>query len=466
MAVNGGGQLVVQFSKTGFMPSQRKVQVPWQDFAISDDVVLIPLDPKVTTVDLASIPAGEVLEAQGTTQTDSDGTRTATLIFSSGTTAEMVMPDGTKTPITSLNMRATEYTVGENGPMAMPAVLPPTTAYTYMADFTADEALAAGATSIEFNQPVYGYVDNFLNVKPGEIVPNGFYDRVRGQWIPEGNGVVMDVINIDTSGATPIAELDLTGDGVADDHTVAPYDALNITPGELEKLAALYPNATPSTPAGLWRVPMMHGNFSNFHFALFASRAVEAGDDNYPIFLDATAIQNLEVRQAIIRKLINRCDECKGSTIQVQAQIFGEEVPVTGTPFTMHYNSDRGTRLPGGCQYGDPADRPETGVKRHLAQKYPAHCRYRRAQVSICLPVVCTSGRQNRSLFLCGMAWMLTGAKPQARSPRGLRSVTSTPFSLLALPQLQEGPLCRSAAPLLSAGPDRSCFLRGSTSRF
>ena len=98
------------------------------------------------------------------------------------------MPDGTKTPITSLSMRATEYTVGPNGPMAMPAKLPPTSAYTYMADFTADEALAAGATSIEFNQPVYGYVDNFLNVLAGELVPNGFYDRVKGQWIPEENG--------------------------------------------------------------------------------------------------------------------------------------------------------------------------------------------------------------------------------------------------------------------------------------
>lgn len=339
MAVNGGGQLTVQYSKTGFMPSQRKVQVPWQDFAITDDVVLIPLDPKVTPVDLASIPTGEVLEAQGTTQTDSDGTRTATLIFSSGTTAEMVMPDGTKTPITSLSMRATEYTVGENGPMAMPAVLPPTTAYTYMADFTADEALAVGATSIEFNQPVYGYVDNFLNVKPGEIVPNGFYDRVKGQWIPEGNGVVMDVINIDTSGATPIAELDLTGDGVADDHTLAPFDVLNITTGELVKLAQLYPGATPTTPASLWRVPMMH--FSNFHYAMFASRAAEAADFNWARFLLDDALQILGIKEAPEPMNVEKCDTCGGSIIQVQAQIFGETVPVTGTPFSMHYNSDR-----------------------------------------------------------------------------------------------------------------------------
>ena len=110
------------------------------------------LIPEVTTIDLTS--AVPIQVAQGSVVTDSDGTRQATLLVPQGTTAQMVMPDGSTQPLTTLSIRATEYTVGPNGPKAMPAELPPTSGYTYCVEVTADEALAAGATSVRFGSAV------------------------------------------------------------------------------------------------------------------------------------------------------------------------------------------------------------------------------------------------------------------------------------------------------------------------
>jgi hypothetical protein len=46
----------------------------------------------------------------------------------------------------------------------MPAPLPPTSGYTYAVEISADEALAAGATSVTLNQPIPFYVENFLRI--------------------------------------------------------------------------------------------------------------------------------------------------------------------------------------------------------------------------------------------------------------------------------------------------------------
>jgi len=55
----------------------------------------------------------------------------------------MDLPNGTTMPLSTLSIRATEYTVGDTGPAAMPATCPPTSAYTYAVEYSADEALAA-----------------------------------------------------------------------------------------------------------------------------------------------------------------------------------------------------------------------------------------------------------------------------------------------------------------------------------
>jgi hypothetical protein len=72
MAVNGGGLLTVNYSKTGYLNVQRQVNPGWQDYRGVDDVVLIAKDATATTVDLTA--ATPIQIAQGSSQTDASST--------------------------------------------------------------------------------------------------------------------------------------------------------------------------------------------------------------------------------------------------------------------------------------------------------------------------------------------------------------------------------------------------------
>ena len=242
MAVNGGGLLTVTYAKAGYLPVQRQVNVPWQDYAWLPDVVMIPQD----TPGQPHRPdrRAPIQVAQGSPVSDERGTRQATLLFTQGTQATMTLPDGSTQALTDLHVRATEYTVGPNGPQAMPAELPANSGYTYAVEFNADEATAAGATEVRFSKPLYLYVENFLNFPVGGIVPEGSYDRSRGQWIASDNGQVIQILSI-TGGR---ADLDLDGSGQAAGATA--LAALGITDAERQQLAALY-----QPGQSLWRVP-------------------------------------------------------------------------------------------------------------------------------------------------------------------------------------------------------------------
>src|SRR5688500_2470994 len=136
--------------------------------------------------------------------------------------------------LNSLHVPATEYTVGPNVPAAMPGALPPSSAYTYAVELSVDEAVAAGATTVQFSQPIPLYVENFLGFPVGGAVPAGYYDRVKGQWVASDNGKIIRVIGI----VEGLAELDTDGDGAPDD--AATQAALGISDGERQQLAALY----------------------------------------------------------------------------------------------------------------------------------------------------------------------------------------------------------------------------------
>lgn len=314
MAVNGGGLLTVNYEKPGHLPAQRQVQAPWQDFVQADDVVMIALDPRVIEIDLSTSTPMQV--AQGSLSTDADGQRQATILFPKGTVATMTLPDGTTQPLSSLHVRATEYTVGANGPKAMPGPLPPTSGYTYAVELSVDEAIAAGAKRVDFNQPLPVYIDNFLGFPVGGIVPVGWYDREKAAWIPSENGRVIQIVAL----ANGYADLDTDGDGIADEATK--LQALGITDAELAQLAGLY-------PAGktLWRSPITHFTpwDCNWPYGPPPGAGYPNGDpatgDNPPDSEDS--------------------DECSGCSIEAQSQTLGEAIPITGTPFTLHYRSDR-----------------------------------------------------------------------------------------------------------------------------
>jgi RHS repeat-associated protein len=316
LVVNGGGQLCVHYQKDGYLPACRHTAVPWQDYAWLPDAVLIPVDTKVTTVDLKSDAPIQV--AQGSPVRDKDGERQATLLIPKGTEATMLLPDGSKKPLGKLNVRVTEYTVGPKGPAAMPAPLPPTSGYTYAFELSADEVIAGGVKvngkDLLLNKPVVQYVENFLNFPVGIPVPTGYYDNHKAAWVASDNGRIIKVLAV-TDG---LAELDVEGkDKTADAKALA---ALGITDDERRQLATLY-----KPGQSLWRVPIPH--FSTW-------------DSNWGFGPPDDA---KDPKEKDPEKEENTPDGChtSGSLIDVHNQSLGESVVVTGTPFRLHYRSDR-----------------------------------------------------------------------------------------------------------------------------
>src|SRR5206468_830074 len=203
--VNGGGPVTLRVERDGYLPVERQPAPDWATYVSLETIIMTALDPIVTPVDLATAQTPQV--ARGSVVSDTSGSRQATIVFTPGTAATAVLSDGTTTPLPRVSVRATEYTAGSNGPSAMPASLPATSAYTYAVEYSIDEASGA---SVQFNQPVVTYTDNFLHFQAGTIVPVGTYDAQRHAWIPAPNGIVIGVIAIDGG----LAGVDVDGAGV------------------------------------------------------------------------------------------------------------------------------------------------------------------------------------------------------------------------------------------------------------
>ncbi len=337
LVVNGGGMLTLSYAKDGFLPAHRQLDVPWQAYVAAPDVVLVPYDPRVTTVDLT---AGVLQVARGSAVADGDGPRQATVLVPAGTQATMVMANGSTQPLSTLHVRATEYTLGASGPAAMPATLPPTSGYTYAVELSADEAVGAGAQRVQFSSPLPFYVENFLGFPIGEAVPIGYYDRLQGQWIASQNGVVLKILSI-TGG---VANLDTDGDGAAD--SAATLGAIGITSAEQQQLAVLY-----SVGQSLWRVPIPH--FSawdcNWPFGPPSDGSgpkpdpPKCGDCGPPREGPPPPTGPDPPGPGPDPPPPDLCSN-DGSIIGVQEQTLGEVVAVTGTPYELYYQS---ARVPG-----------------------------------------------------------------------------------------------------------------------
>jgi RHS repeat-associated protein len=310
LVVNGGGVLTVKYEKEGYLKAQRQADVPWQDLIWLPDVALVPFDVQTTVIDLS---APGVQAARGAPQTDAAGPRQATVLFPPGNQGTMVMPDGSTQPLNSFTLRATEYTVGPNGPQTMPAPLPPNVGYTYCVELTADEAEQAGAARVQFTQPLYVYLENFLGFPVGSIAPSGYYDRQKAAWIPSPNGRVIKIVGV----TGDLADLDVDSNPGADPSL---YASLGITEDERAQLASLYP-----MNQELWRVPITH--FTPY-------------DLNWPAGLGVASDATLP-NQAPPDQKKPDCDPCKqkGSILECQSQVLGQEIPVIGSPFSLNYRS-------------------------------------------------------------------------------------------------------------------------------
>src|SRR5205085_10892033 len=107
LLVNGGAMVTLQYALAGHFPVQRQVDLGWRESVVAPDVCLMDLDPALTVIDL---PAADLTVARGSVVTDGDGTRQATLLVPAGTTAGMVLPDGSTQSRAALHGCATRFT--------------------------------------------------------------------------------------------------------------------------------------------------------------------------------------------------------------------------------------------------------------------------------------------------------------------------------------------------------------------
>ncbi len=310
LAVNAGEALTVDVRLPGYLPVQRKVRTEWQEVSGATAIVLTARDPNVTFVDLAGLTS--VVEVEGSLTDDERGARQGTLLVTPGTTAALAFADGTTTPISQLDLRITEFTVGTAGPSRMPAELPRASAYTYAIDVNADEAVAAGAEHVLLSKPALYFVDNFLGVPVGTVVPVGSYEASRGVWASEPNGVVMAILD----GISGVAAIDLDGDGAADADDVLELAGLDIP--VRERLAALYPSGTE-----LWFAAFSHLSYPDLNFS-------EGPPDDY-----ADPDVDLDIPDE------DPCskEEAGHSTLECTNQVLGERIPLVGTPYSLSYRS-------------------------------------------------------------------------------------------------------------------------------
>lgn len=335
-AVNTGDQTILVLSKAGYLPVQRRITGAWRDFAsLPSDVVMIETDSKVTRISTGIRAPAQIATASPVS--DQSGTRKAAVFFPSGIDAVFQFPDGTTRPASSLSVRATEYTVGPNGPDRMPAELPPTSAYTYAVSLDADEAVAAGASEIRFSKPVYHYVENFLGFPVGTIVPVGYLDQTSGLWLPSQNGKVIRVLST-TSG---LANVDLGAGRAA---TNAELATIGMSDEERRTIASHYPAGT-----SIWRSPIQH--FSTYDLNLTGM----------------SALQQSNLANAATSNGNSYCPDGKcGSFIQPESQTLQESVPVYGTPYRLVYSSDRVDGQKGGHTLRIPITGPSvpTGIEK------------------------------------------------------------------------------------------------------
>jgi RHS repeat-associated protein len=308
--VEGGGTMTVVYQKEGLITAHRKIYVPWNDIAIAETLQMIAEDPVSTTFTFDGNPA-TVATHQSTEVTDEFGSRSLSMVFTGDNTAWLMDENGNDIhPLETITIRLSEYTTLDS----MPAVLPPTSAYTYCSELSVD-----GAQRVRFDKPVITWIENFLKFAVGVPVPVGFYDRDKGVWVPSDNGVVVKLLDTNADGL--VDALDADGDDQPDDLNANGFFSDEVA--GLEDTEKYLPDTT------FWRSAITH--FSPC-------------DWNWPYRLAADAIAPNSGAESIIDQKICEEKDCKrysSSFVEERSRIFHEDILIPGTDMYLHYASNR-----------------------------------------------------------------------------------------------------------------------------
>jgi RHS repeat-associated protein len=304
--VEGGGTVGLLYRKAGLIDGSRRVGIRWNDVTDAEAIVMLPEDSAVTTVSLDGNPRS-VFVHRGAEITDAAGSRSATLVLT-GDTRVFARTEAGEVELRSFDLRSTEF----DSPEAMPASLPPTSAYTYCVDLT-----ASGLDSVRFSKAATLYVPNFLGFRVGAGIPAGYFDPAQGIWVPSQNGRVVTLLDSDRDGAVDAIDAngdglpdDLDGDGAFADEAVGLQDPAHYPPGST-----------------FWRVEITHLTLWDCNLAWrFPEGAIAPNQTYLPTLL--------EMRPG-------DPEICTNSYVDRQGRAYHDDLPIAGTGLTLHYASDR-----------------------------------------------------------------------------------------------------------------------------
>jgi RHS repeat-associated protein len=355
LAVNGGDAVVVRIDTPNHPTLFREILTRRRDYVTLPDIYLVPYAaPK--QVDLSD--ATRYHAVQSDVVSAGATARQMTLLFPPGARARLQLSTGT-IDVAQPKLRITEYTRGDQDAAAMPATLPPTSAYTFAASFVLEPppgvtdkrvpVTFVDAAGASISLPLY--VDNFLRFPVGETAPLGGYDETNAYWQASPSGKVVRVLSV-TGG---VASIDTVGDG-------QPHDG-DIALGERQMLGALFPTAS---NRDFLRVLLPH--FSTVGDGKTHDAAIPLGERQM-----LAALLPMAANFALSPDPVPRSSDwdincgyvppddarfppggtpyagnspddqqCRaGSLIECQAQALGESMLVAGTPFSLVYRSDR-----------------------------------------------------------------------------------------------------------------------------
>ncbi|MEM6928221.1 MAG: hypothetical protein AAF602_14910, partial [Myxococcota bacterium] len=311
LAVPAGRSFRIAFTHPDYLPAQRSVTGRPRDFQPLGDIALVPLSTRALPVTFDHADP-QVLE--GPAEADASGERQPIVVVPPFTSASLIQPDGTEQPVSQLTLRATEYTVGDDGPAAMPASLPPESAYTYAVELSADEATASGAAEVRFSQPIGVALANFLDYPTGLAVPTGAYDAARGAWVASDDGVIAEVIAIEDG----LAVLDVRGDGTA--AAAEELDTLGLGEGERSAIASRF-----AVGESLWWTRLPHLTPWDFNWGFgFPSDATDPDADADTEGADP-----------------ERPNCMDGSILECESRSLGMRIPLNGAHGALDYRSRR-----------------------------------------------------------------------------------------------------------------------------
>ncbi len=321
VAVRAQQRVVLTFSRAGYFAAQRTLPLLPQQFTTINDLVLVAPDSAITAVDTSGSAPAQV--ARGSVVSDEWGSRRTTLLFPAGTTGALRLPGGELQPLAMMDLRVTELSVGPMARAALPATLPPELVLSHAMEISVDAAEAAGA-EVELGRPVAVYVKNHLDAPVGTAVDLYTLDRKTATWVPLPPGRIVKLL----AATAGLAELDVDGSGAA--ASPEALQALGIDDTERAQLAALY-----SPGQSLSRVTVTH--FSFYVEGWFRRSQVQLPA---PIVTPPVPGDDSKIDHPSITAF--------GGTIEAENQILGQDLGLAGTPYVLHYSSDRvpGRRAP------------------------------------------------------------------------------------------------------------------------